>query len=446
MSALALALLLSVEPVPKLTGPVVDLAGMIDEGHRAQLEQLARAARNQNEGRGIQLQILTVPTIDDEPIEDFSIRVAEDWKIGSKGVDNGILIVVAKAQRRFRIEVGGGLEGDLTDIQAKRILDDTLQPAFVRGDYGGGLYSAAVAALTAVHGLPQEALRTPGLGPPPFRPQNPIGFGGLLLSLLLFFFGSAGGFALLALLVFIFFLSTRLRGYGGYGGWRGGGGRIFGRRGVGRLVMKVDEFFDEAARARVAEAVKAAEARTTGQIVPVVVARSGHYWRRLFLFNVVLVFFPVFFVVLSGSAPLLSALFGALVVGVLVAALWQLLYSIFPKWFQRSRFEVAVRRRALRAFREHGVHETHEQNGVLLFASLHERKVVVLGDRAVHEKLGDDHWRRAVETLVAGIKAGDPASGFCTAIADIGDEMAKAFPRGDSSQPNEISDELRLDR
>jgi uncharacterized protein len=224
MSALALALLLSIEPVPRLTGPVVDLAEMIDQGHRDQLEQLARAARAENEGRGVQLQILTMPSIGDEPIEDFSIRVAEDWKIGSKGADNGILIVVAKSERRFRIEVGGGLEGELTDIQSKRILDDTLKPAFVRGDFGGGLYSAAVAALSAVHGLPEGLLRSPGFSRPSFVPHHPVGFGSLFWALLLFFFGSAGGFSLLVLLVFIFFLSTRLGRYGGYGGWRGGGG------------------------------------------------------------------------------------------------------------------------------------------------------------------------------------------------------------------------------
>ena len=224
MSALALALLLSIEPVPKLTGPVVDRAEMIDAPHRAQLEQLAFAARNENEGRGVQLQILTMPSIDGEPIEDFSIRVAEDWRIGSKGMDNGILLVVTKAERRFRIEVGGGLEGELTDIQSQRILDDTLKPAFVRGDYGGGLYSAAVAALTAVHGLPAGLLRSPGFSPPPFVSRPHLGGWAALLALLLFFFGSPGGFLLLILAAFVFFLATRRGAYGGYGPWRGGGG------------------------------------------------------------------------------------------------------------------------------------------------------------------------------------------------------------------------------
>ena len=146
---LTIQLLAAVEPVPPLTGPVVDLAEMIDGPHRAQFEELIRAEKESN---GVQLQILTVPSIGDEPIEAFSIRVAEAWKIASKGNDNGILIVVAKAERLFRLEPHGGFRGNLSDLQAKRILDDTLTPAFARGDYGGGLYSAAVAALQAVRG------------------------------------------------------------------------------------------------------------------------------------------------------------------------------------------------------------------------------------------------------------------------------------------------------
>jgi putative membrane protein len=232
---------------------------------------------------------------------------------------------------------------------------------------------------------------------------------------------------------------------------------VLGRRRVGGLVLKIDEFFDVAARARVAEAVKAAEARTTGQIVPVVVARSGHlYWLWNYFFYVVCFYFArLIFAELQervpffarnlpwGRAPLQMLVWAAVTAAAVVVVLTAISSKKSP---DSPFFEAAVRRRALRAFREHGVHETREQNGVLLFASLYERKVVVLGDRAVHEKLGDEHWKRAVDTLVAGIKAGDPASGFCAAIADIGEEMAKAFPRGEGSQPNEISDELRLDR
>ena len=81
-------------PVPQLTGPVVDTAGLLDASDRRRLEDLARSARARENGEGVQLQYLIVPTLGGEPIEDFSIRVAEAWKIGSKGRDNGILVTV----------------------------------------------------------------------------------------------------------------------------------------------------------------------------------------------------------------------------------------------------------------------------------------------------------------------------------------------------------------
>jgi putative membrane protein len=213
--------------------------------------------------------------------------------------------------------------------------------------------------------------------------------------------------------------------------------------------MKIDKFFDDAARARVAEAVKAAEAQTSGQIVPVVVERSGGYralvisWVLLVAFGVALGWreIGVFFHLHLTPLTIFNLAAGSAVGGALfltVPAFWRAMLS--------REFEAAARKRAMLAFVEHGVNRTREQNGVLLFASLYERKVVVLGDRAVHEKLGDQHWKRAVDTLVTGIKSGDPAEGFCKAIADIGEEMAKAFPRGSAPQSNEISDELRVDR
>ena len=101
-------------PVPQLTGPVVDQAGILDGGDQSRLDALARAARAEHGGQGVQLQFLTVPSLDGEPIEDFSIRVAEAWKIGSKGADNGVLVTVSRDDRAVRIEVGGGIEGGLT--------------------------------------------------------------------------------------------------------------------------------------------------------------------------------------------------------------------------------------------------------------------------------------------------------------------------------------------
>lgn len=147
--------------IPPMSGPVVDQAGLLSPADQAKLEALARAARAEEAGEGVQLQFLIVPSLEGEPIEDFSIRVAEAWKVGSRGKDNGILIVVARDDRQVRIEVGGGLEGDLTDAQAGRIIRQTIAPAFRAGRYGDGLYEAAVQVLGAVGALPPSVAEPP---------------------------------------------------------------------------------------------------------------------------------------------------------------------------------------------------------------------------------------------------------------------------------------------
>ena len=112
--------------VPQLTGRVVDQTGTLSSGDIAQLTQkLADLERR----KGSQIAILIVPTTDGEAIEPFSLRVAEIWKIGRKKVDDGALLVVAKNDRRLRIEVGYGLEGVLTDVTTKRIIDECYDKA-----------------------------------------------------------------------------------------------------------------------------------------------------------------------------------------------------------------------------------------------------------------------------------------------------------------------------
>ncbi|MGQ0686060.1 TPM domain-containing protein [Bradyrhizobium sp.] len=122
--------------VPQLTGRVVDQTGTLSSGDAAQLTQrLADLERR----KGSQIAVLIVPTTDGEPIEQFSLRVAEAWKIGRKKVDDGALLVVAKNDRRLRIEVGYGLEGVLTDVTTKRIIDEAITPKFKSGDFAGGV-------------------------------------------------------------------------------------------------------------------------------------------------------------------------------------------------------------------------------------------------------------------------------------------------------------------
>jgi len=122
--------------VPQLTGRVVDQTGTLSSGDIAQLTQtLADLERR----KGSQIAVLIVPTTDGEAIEQFSLRVAEAWKIGRKKIDDGALLVVAKNDRRLRIEVGYGLEGAVTDVAAKRIIDEVITPKFRSGNFAGGI-------------------------------------------------------------------------------------------------------------------------------------------------------------------------------------------------------------------------------------------------------------------------------------------------------------------
>ena len=132
--------------VPPPTGRVVDQTGTLSGGDIAALTQTLKDLETR---KGSQVAVLMVPTTDQESIEQFSIRVAEAWKIGRKKIDDGALLVVAKNDRRLRIEVGYGLEGALNDVTAKRIIDEVITPKFRSGDFAGGI-SAGVERIIAV--------------------------------------------------------------------------------------------------------------------------------------------------------------------------------------------------------------------------------------------------------------------------------------------------------
>jgi uncharacterized protein len=223
--ALALAALVSaaVPAVPALTGPVVDQAGLLSGAEARRLEQLARAARQAagaGGGRGVQLQYLIVPSLEGESIEDLSIRVAEQWKLGDKGKDDGVLVLVARDDRRVRIEVGRGLEGELTDAATARIRREVIEPAFRAGRFGDGLYDAGLRILTTTNSLPADQARRLGA-----RASHGSRLGGL---------GFLGLFILFIVVkAFFGFSSRRRRGFfggggpfigGGFGGFGGGGG------------------------------------------------------------------------------------------------------------------------------------------------------------------------------------------------------------------------------
>jgi len=135
--------------VPPLKGYVNDYANMISPGARTQLHQ---ELRDFEQSDSTQIVVLTVESLEGDALESFSIRVAETWKIGQKGKDNGVIVLVAKKERKTRIEVGRGLEGKLTDLTAGRIVQLVVNPQFKRGDFDAGFTSGIRAVIDATRG------------------------------------------------------------------------------------------------------------------------------------------------------------------------------------------------------------------------------------------------------------------------------------------------------
>jgi uncharacterized protein len=138
-------------PVPALTTPVTDLAGVLTPEQVAALDSKLRSFA---QAKGSQVAVLVVPTTQPEEIEQYAIRVAEAWKLGRKGVDDGALLLVARDDRKVRIEVGYGLEGALPDATANRIIDEIIVPSFRGGDYYGGIDAGVDRMMQVINGEP----------------------------------------------------------------------------------------------------------------------------------------------------------------------------------------------------------------------------------------------------------------------------------------------------
>ena len=145
--------------VPQLTGRVVDQTGTLTASDIAALNA---KLKDLEQRKGSQVAVLIVPTTAPETIEQFSIRVAEAWKIGRKKIDDGALLVIAKNDHKLRIEVGYGLEGSLTDVTAHRIIDEVITPDFRLGDFAGGISKGVDRIIGVIDGepLPPPAQKT----------------------------------------------------------------------------------------------------------------------------------------------------------------------------------------------------------------------------------------------------------------------------------------------
>ncbi|MDV6344354.1 YgcG family protein [Nitrosomonas sp. Is37] len=144
--------------IPPLKTRVTDLTHTLSKSEIAQLEQ---KLADYEIKKGVQVAILIVPTTQPETIEQYSMRVVEAWKLGRKGVDDAVLLLVAKNDRALRIEVGYGLEGVLPDAVAKRIIDEIIVPAFREEDFASGLRAGIEHILKIIEGepLPSPAIR-----------------------------------------------------------------------------------------------------------------------------------------------------------------------------------------------------------------------------------------------------------------------------------------------
>jgi uncharacterized protein len=229
--------------VPPLSGRVVDQTGTLSSDDIASLTQKLKGLELR---KGSQIAVLIVPTTEPEAIEQYSIRVAEAWKIGRKKIDDGALLVIAKNDRHLRIEVGYGLEGALTDATAKRIIDEDITPKFRTGDFAGGVTAGVNRMIAVIDGEPLPA-------PGPAQPQhqgslndlNPSVFIGLFIAsfflratlgrlfgslvtggvaglLVWFLIGSIAVSLLAAVIGFIFTLVGDTH-YSSSGGWSSGG-------------------------------------------------------------------------------------------------------------------------------------------------------------------------------------------------------------------------------
>ncbi|HET9864987.1 MAG TPA: TPM domain-containing protein [Steroidobacteraceae bacterium] len=167
-------------PVPKFEALVTDLTGTLTAQQQASLEEKLAAFRAR---KGAQIAVLMLPTTAPEDIAQFGIRVADAWKVGRAGPDDGVILLVAKDDRALRLEVGRGLEGVLTDALSSRIINDIIAPQFKQGDFYGGINAGLDRVMRVIDGEPL---------PPPDPKWHRTG-GGIPWPLLIFGAIALGG-------------------------------------------------------------------------------------------------------------------------------------------------------------------------------------------------------------------------------------------------------------
>lgn len=208
---------------PELTGRVVDQAEMLSPEVETRLTQMLQA---HEQASTEQVVVVTLPDLQGYPIEDFGYQLGRYWGIGQQGEDNGALLIVAKAERKVRIEVGYGLEGRLTDAESSVIINRVITPAFRQGDMQAGIVNGAAAMIQVLGGEPMAVSQNRQSSAVQKKPDaGMVALLFIIMMAVVFFIGSRGGRGGRggAALVGAALLGGMMGGRGGGGGFGGGG-------------------------------------------------------------------------------------------------------------------------------------------------------------------------------------------------------------------------------
>ncbi len=221
--------------VPKLTGRINDHAGILNSSEESQLESVLR---NTEAKTSSQIVLLTIPSLEEENLEDYSIRVVEKWQIGQKEYDNGALLLIALAEKKVRIEVGYGLEHILTDLKSDYIIRNLIVSEFKRGDFYKGISNGLLAMSGLISGefeiTDEELAQYQRVRRKSKKVQIPFG---LIIFVIMMLLGSSRRRGRRGSLLPMIFLGSMLGGsgrssggssFGGFGGFSGGGGSFGG--------------------------------------------------------------------------------------------------------------------------------------------------------------------------------------------------------------------------
>jgi putative membrane protein len=194
-------------------------------------------------------------------------------------------------------------------------------------------------------------------------------------------------------------------------------------------MMRPDKFLTEPERQRIHQAVIAAESKTSGEIVPMVVTSSASY-TEIELYGIVIGMFLGMLLGWLWHDPWGSYRLNIWpAIGATVGFLIARIPAVKRRLISRSRVEEAVNNRCMAAFTEHGLHYTRDHTGILILVSLLEHRVEVLADRGINEKVAPGTWNEVVEILTAGLKSPHPGDAFCKAVERSGEILAAHFPR-----------------